>query len=159
MRTRIPNASELCILKEWYLRDLGQKRTIEELKAAVASHRDVLRVVTVANEVHGFVHAVWSGGPYELLALVVAPEKRGHGLGTFCIRDLLAHLAGMKGHELWLEVRSDNLSARQLYLKTGAKETGMRRNYYGQGVDAILMTYSAEAVLSSSAIEERGAGG
>ena len=37
----------------------------------------------------GFLHAVWSGGPYELIALVVEPRQRRRGLSRVYAHTLL----------------------------------------------------------------------
>ena len=49
--------------------------------------------------------------------------------------------AGRRGYtEVLLEVRKDNPRARQLYLRHGFTEVGIRRGYYQPaGVDAVVM--------------------
>ena len=75
-------------------------------------------------------------------------SSRRKGLGRLCMTKLLDVLADQSVEELWLEVRNDNIAARQLYLSMGARESGRRRRYYPDGTDAILMTYSIGATDS-----------
>lgn len=44
-----------------------------------------------------------------------------------------------RGFIFFLEVRVDNFRAIKLYEKFGFKRIGLRKDYYGQGKDAILM--------------------
>ncbi len=44
----------------------------------------------------------------------------------------------------FLEVRADNAAARALYRATGWEEIGLRRGYYADGVDAVLMRHTPE---------------
>lgn len=46
--------------------------------------------------------------------------------------------------QLWLEVSNDNNAAKSLYLLNGFKQVGLRKKYYSNGSDAILMTRNFE---------------
>ena len=158
MHVRSASASELTIISRWYLVHLGQTMTTADLSAVLGSEKDILWVVERAGSVCAFLHAVWSGGPYELLGLVVDSGQRRKGIGVHLMQSLLSELSSHKSYELWLEVRRDNEAARRLYRSMGAKETGVRSNYYSDGMDAILMTYSSEAETSGSGADS-GSGG
>ena len=43
-----------------------------------------------------------------------------------------------------LEVRASNFGAQQLYEQLGFKKVGLRRRYYANGEDAILMNLSVK---------------
>lgn len=71
--------------------------------------------------------------------LAVAPGRRRSGAAE----ELLSHAlreAVPKG-ALWcqLEVRASNVAARRLYEKFGFMGIGIRRNYYQDGEDAVVM--------------------
>jgi len=77
-----------------------------------------------------------------LLNLSVAPQWQGRGLG----RTLLEHLVRIgrqsQVHQMFLEVRPSNASARRLYAQFGFCDISVRRGYYpaaGGREDAILM--------------------
>ena len=75
----------------------------------------------------------------QILDVAVAPERRRAGIA----RKLLAHVsydAQMLGcTTASLEVEDGNAPAMALYEHLGFKQIGRRRNYYGQGVDALVM--------------------
>ncbi len=75
----------------------------------------------------------------EIANIAVAPTHRGRGIG----KQLLAKMHRMakeKGAEVaLLEVRKSNAAAIALYKKFGYAAYGERKNYYGDGEDAILM--------------------
>ena len=106
-----------------------------------ASPQDMLYGIYLDGTLAGFIHAVWSGGPYELLGICVHPDFRRRGIALAGMSQLLSWLCEKQVDELWLEVRADNHAAFNLYRETGAVETGRRPRYYPDGVDAILMTY------------------
>lgn len=75
--------------------------------------------------------------------VAVAKSHQRRGLAEEMIRYVMRHSADTC-HRAMLEVRRSNHAARQLYMKLGFTETGIRKNYYAsEGEDAILM----EAVL------------
>lgn len=75
----------------------------------------------------------------QILDIAVAPERRRAGIA----RKLLAHVsydAQMLGcTTASLEVEDGNAPAMALYEHLGFKQIGRRRNYYGQGTDALVM--------------------
>ncbi|RCV51466.1 ribosomal-protein-alanine N-acetyltransferase [Marinitenerispora sediminis] len=74
----------------------------------------------------------------------------GRGVGTALLSELLAE-AGRRGvREVFLEVRSDNPRAQDLYKRFGFVELGVRRGYYA-GADAIVMRRSAPAAQDAAA--------
>lgn len=79
-------------------------------------------------------------GEAELLTLAVAPPARRQGLA----RTLLTRFdraARERGAETaFLEVACDNIPARALYRSAGWSDAGRRRDYYGPGTDALVMT-------------------
>ncbi|MGB0646307.1 MAG: GNAT family N-acetyltransferase [Bradymonadia bacterium] len=132
---------ELNLIQELYRIHLGQTVDIDWLVQSCSSTRDILYVLYLDGVLGGFVHAVWSGGPYELLGICVRPDLRRRGLAFAGITRLLSELRQKQVAELWLEVRADNHGAYHLYKETGAIETGRRSRYYPDGMDALLMTY------------------
>ena len=83
----------------------------------------------------------------QILDVAVAPARRRAGIA----RRLLAHVsydAQMLGcTTASLEVEAGNGPARRLYAALGFTEAGVRRNYYGPGADAVVMTAPLPLVL------------
>lgn len=75
----------------------------------------------------------------DVQTLAVAPEAQGQGLGSRLL-DLIEQESRRRAAEdLLLEVRADNPRAQQLYLRTGFEQIHLRRAYYPDGGDALIM--------------------
>ncbi|MBR2323313.1 MAG: ribosomal protein S18-alanine N-acetyltransferase [Clostridia bacterium] len=74
-----------------------------------------------------------------IVNLAVREDKRGLGLGNVILERLLSQAIMLGNSEFTLEVRPSNEKAIALYQKYGFKVEGRRRNYYGDGEDALIM--------------------
>ncbi|WP_231707085.1 ribosomal protein S18-alanine N-acetyltransferase [Tsukamurella sputi] len=75
----------------------------------------------------------------EVLTIGVDPEYQGRGVGFALLRTLLDE-ADRHGGAVFLEVRTDNDTARTLYERNGFATVGVRKNYYRpSGADAYTM--------------------
>ena len=72
--------------------------------------------------------------------IVTHREYRGRGIATELFKALLAELMEKGIRKLFLEVEHDNVPAIALYEKLGFTGYGYRRDYYGKGKDAVLMS-------------------
>lgn len=76
--------------------------------------------------------------PVEILYLATSPQFRRQGL----MYELLKALKGYCGQQpIWLECRASNQAALKLYEKLGFRRTGLRKGYYKDGMDAILLNF------------------
>lgn len=75
----------------------------------------------------------------DLFRVVVHPDVRGQGIGASLVHAGLDWAAAVGARRMLLEVRPDNHSAVGLYRRLGFEEISMRRDYYGQGHDALVM--------------------
>jgi [ribosomal protein S18]-alanine N-acetyltransferase len=81
-----------------------------------------------------------SGSQADVVTLAVNPARWGEGIGTALLTVLVDEAEKRGYEEVLLEVREDNPRARQLYLRHGFFEIGIRRGYYQpSGVDAVVM--------------------
>jgi len=78
----------------------------------------------------------------EILSLAVLPEQRRRGIGNALLAacEQAWRTAGVRG--AWLEVRRDNRGALKLYEQRGWTDAGLRRGYYEDGTDAVVMRWS-----------------
>lgn len=76
----------------------------------------------------------------ELLRVATRPEDRGHGLAARLLNRALDVLERSGRPRAYLEVASDNVSARSLYERLGFSVSGRRRGYYADGSDALTMS-------------------
>ena len=81
----------------------------------------------------------------EILDVAVCPSQRGRGVGQSLVEHALRLCQGSNVAQLALEVRVDNQAAIALYRRLGFRETGLRKGYYEDGTDALLMDYNFEA--------------
>lgn len=75
-----------------------------------------------------------------ILNLAVHPDHRRRGIAGTFVELVVADASEREASAVTLEVRRDNVAARELYRRFGFHECGVRRNYYAPGDDAIIMT-------------------
>jgi len=108
---------------------------------AQPASRRLYLVAVEAGALTGYAGMMFAGGPEaDVVTLAVDPARWGRGTGTALLTALVAEAARRGCTEVLLEVREDNPRARQLYLRHGFAEIGIRRGYYQpSGVDAVVM--------------------
>jgi ribosomal-protein-alanine N-acetyltransferase len=92
----------------------------------------------LAND-HGLIlcrHVVDEG---EVVTLAVAPAARRQGVATVLIEAAKAFLTGLGAQTLFLEVSALNPGAIKLYAGLGFEQVGLRKGYYADGADALVM--------------------
>jgi ribosomal-protein-alanine N-acetyltransferase len=80
----------------------------------------------------------------QILDVAVRPDLRGTGLGRLLVGKSLLEFRERSAEYVGLEVRVSNRPAIALYSALGFRETGLRKNYYHDGEDAIVMEYIFE---------------
>jgi ribosomal-protein-alanine N-acetyltransferase len=76
-----------------------------------------------------------------ILNLAVAPEKRRHGIARRLVLAGLKRAQGKGAKRAFLEVRTSNTAAQNLYSRMGFTGTFLRRDYYDSPrEDAVVMT-------------------
>jgi len=103
--------------------------------------RRLYLVAEEGNELIGYAGMMFSGGSQaDVVTLAVTSARWGEGTGTALLTALVDEADKRGYQEVLLEVRKDNPRARQLYLRHGFAEIGIRRGYYQpSGVDAVVM--------------------
>ena len=75
----------------------------------------------------------------ELHRVAVLSDFRGRGYGKKLV-EAFSDRCGERGvKNIFLEVREDNVVAQKTYASVGFEKVGQRKNYYGNGIDAIIM--------------------
>ncbi|KUP97891.1 ribosomal protein S18-alanine N-acetyltransferase [Thermobifida cellulosilytica] len=74
----------------------------------------------------------------DVQTMAVAPDRWGRGIGGTLLAALLDEARRRGVGAVFLEVRSDNPRAQELYRRFGFVEIGMRPGYY-VGADAVVM--------------------
>lgn len=97
-------------------------------------------VVHDANDtVMGYAGLFTAGDDADVQTIAVSPAAQGRGLGRLLLHSLMRTARERDCTQLFLEVRSDNEAALRLYEREGFTLLGRRRDYYGDGVDALTM--------------------
>ncbi len=112
------------------------KATFEkELENKIA----VYFVATENGKVLGYI-GLWNiCGTAEIMDVAVHGDFRRQGIGEGLILKALEKCEVLGVSEVNLEVRKSNISAIALYKKMGFTENGIRKKYYENREDAILM--------------------
>jgi len=88
----------------------------------------------------GYLTFLDVAGQYEIERIVVFKNARLQGVGEHLLGHLIKLAKENIVSEILLEVNNKNYPALRLYKKLGWMQTGERKNYYGNGKNAILMT-------------------
>jgi ribosomal-protein-alanine N-acetyltransferase len=97
-------------------------------------------VAAEGGRIVGYGGLIGIGDQGDVVTLAVAVSHWGLGIGSTLLEALMAEAARRGCAELFLEVRTDNIRAQQLYRRYGFTEIGIRRGYYQpSGADALVM--------------------
>jgi ribosomal-protein-alanine N-acetyltransferase len=75
----------------------------------------------------------------DITNIAVKRDCRNQGIGRLLTKALIEEARAQGIRAMTLEVRVSNKSAIRLYENTGFKSAGIRKNYYPDGEDAIIM--------------------
>ncbi len=88
----------------------------------------------------GFAGGLLAGDSLEVLDVAVSQARRNEGIATRLLARLAYDGQTLGATQITLEVHAGNTAAHSLYEGLGFAEVGRRRNYYGAGNDALIMT-------------------
>ena len=125
--------------------DLIEQDSFKEPWSKEAYEKEILNplanysVITIDDKVVAY------GGFWKILDeayinnIAVKKEFRGEGFGKMLMNALIEDAKSQNIKAMTLEVRVTNESAIALYKKLGFKEAGIRKNYYSDKEDALIM--------------------
>ncbi len=115
-----------------------------------ANFRDALssgyqaQMLMAGDTVLGYFVAMKGVDEVHLLNITVAPDYQRQGWARVMLDALALWSRGQGAQWLWLEVRTGNLRAKDIYESHGYRRVGQRKAYYpalnGQREDAIVMS-------------------
>jgi len=111
---------------------------LHELKLSF-SRLHLARTGAGDRRVLGYVCWWLVGDEVHILNLAVHPDVRRGGTGRALVQRVLDDARAHQAGSVSLDVRHDNRAALALYTAMGFSAAGVRRNYYGAGVDAVIM--------------------
>jgi len=102
---------------------------------------DLARFLVYDNgEIVGYAIGVLEKESYgHILNIAVRDNHRRKGVGSLLLSQLEAELEELGAKLFYLEVRADNYDAISFYRKNGYNVEGLRKKYYRDGVDALVM--------------------
>ncbi|HTP25864.1 MAG TPA: GNAT family N-acetyltransferase [Anaeromyxobacteraceae bacterium] len=89
-------------------------------------------VVVESGKMVGYVLCFVRGREAYCTTLAVAPELQGSRVAFQLVRALIAALLGHVD-SCWFTVKEDNVAARALHATLGARDVGVREDFYGPG--------------------------
>ena len=130
---KLTDKDELLLTEfELFLADI---KIIENIDFSLNSH---YLLVDDNRQVKGYISLYQVLDEINILYIYVDKELRGKGYGEALFKEALKNIK-LPQYKVFLEVRKSNTIALNLYTKLGFKEYAIRREYYDDGEDAILM--------------------
>ena len=112
----------------------SRKMLQEEL---VSSPDRISWVATYNKEILGYLMIRYLKNEINITNMAVTHLFQGKGIGRLLINHMIKDFP--MHSSIFLEVKKGNFPAINLYSSVGFKQVGLRRNYYQDGKDAILM--------------------
>lgn len=106
-------------------------------KELVSSHDRISWVATYNKDILGYLMIRYLKNEINILNMAVTHLFQGIGIGRSLINQMIKHFPNHSS--IFLEVKKGNFPAINLYSSIGFKQVGLRRKYYQDGKDAILM--------------------
>ncbi|GAT66452.1 30S ribosomal protein S18 [Planomonospora sphaerica] len=96
-------------------------------------------VALAGGRIVGYAGLAAAGDQADVQTIAVAAGHRRAGIGGAMLAELLAEAVRRGARSVFLEVRADNPEAQAVYDRFGFERIGLRRGYYSDGTDAIMM--------------------
>lgn len=129
----------LAIEHESYKHPWNRTHFLDELNS---DHSFPLVATDSEERIIGFICPRFLMEEGHIYNVAVGRSFRKRGVGRFLLNEVLANFRERGVATVYLEVRTSNNAAIALYRQLGFDSTGVRRSYYENGEDAILMEFN-----------------
>ena len=109
------------------------------LKQELENGKSKYFVAKQENEIVGFAGILLIIDQVNIMNIVVKKDKRNFGIGSLLLEEIIRYSKIHNATSITLEVNEKNIPAIKLYKKYGFKQVGLRRKYYNNEDNAILM--------------------
>lgn len=134
--------SDLLEIKDVLISDFDDFWTFSIFEKELNNPNSKYFVARISNEIVGFA-GIWNSGyDIHITNIVTKISKRHIGIASKMLEKLIALAKAKNTSSLTLEVDENNVNAIKLYEKYNFQKVGLRKNYYGQNKNAIIMTYT-----------------
>ncbi len=110
------------------------------LKSEIDNINSRYIVAKQSNEIVGFAGILIIDSTCEIMNIITKINKRGLGIATKMLKNLIAIAKKENCLAINLEVNENNIPAIKLYEKFNFHKVGLRKKYYNNIDNAILMT-------------------
>jgi len=114
---------------------LGENMLINEINNPLVWFYVILK----DNDVIGYIGGYFFQDDGEILNFLIDEAYQHQGYGTKLFNFILEKARNESIKKVTLEVRKSNIIAQKFYTKNKFKEISIRKNYYKNGEDAIVM--------------------
>jgi ribosomal-protein-alanine N-acetyltransferase len=113
----------------------------KEAFQGVPNSRYFMVATNESDQIVGYaaVLVVAPGVEADVLTVAVLPDYARQGIATYFMNELEKWSLSKQASAMMLEVGTKNIGAIALYEKLGYQTIATRKNYYGQGLDALVM--------------------
>lgn len=132
--------SDLEQIKEKLLEDFDDFWTVNILKEEIQSEKSQYIVEKQNQEIVGFAGIRIIIDEVEIMNIVVRKDKRQEGMGSRLLKEIFEIAKQIKAQCITLEVNEKNQPAIKLYQKFGFEQIGLRKKYYHNIDNAIIMS-------------------
>lgn len=109
------------------------------LKSELQNPFSIYIMAKLESKIVGFAGMIDTIDQMEITNIVVKKDYRKNGIGNILLNRLISLAKENKKSEIILEVNENNISAIKLYEKNGFKKCGLRKRYYNNTDNAIIM--------------------
>ena len=127
--------SILLIETQVFKKERWSRNMLEE--ELTSFHDRISWVATHNKDILGYLMIRYLKNEINIINMAVTHLFQGKGIGRFLINHMIKDLPIHSS--IFLEVKKGNFPAINLYSSIGFKKVGLRRKYYQDGKDAILM--------------------
>lgn len=136
------DAPQIARIEELVFPDPWSERDITDL---ISTEGAMCFVATDGGRVAAYVTGRLIAPEGEIYRVAVLPEYRRRGIGYRLLDYSMKTSRGRGLETTFLEVRSQNVAARALYMAYGFRQIGVRKNYYKNPTDDAIVMLRASA--------------
>ncbi|WP_248964994.1 ribosomal protein S18-alanine N-acetyltransferase [Sphaerisporangium perillae] len=107
-------------------------------------------VAEAGGRIVGYAGLAAAGDQADVQTIAVSADQQRAGIGSAMLKALLTEAVRRGATAVFLEVRADNPPAQAMYERFGFERIGLRRDYYDDGTDAIMMMRKLDGVESAN---------
>lgn len=133
-------SDDLNKIKDELIKNFDEFWSYGILEAEIANINSKYIIAKHCNEIVGFAGYTKIFDEANIMNIVTRKDKRNQGIASCLLENLILIAKDDLMSSITLEVNKNNLTAIHIYKKFNFKETGLRKKYYDNKDDALIMT-------------------